>query len=270
MAAGIGFWAITRQLRHNKVVERDATWWKSFEWVSSRALPTDGTSGLPYLISVDMLAPLAASARDAVQERACGAFIDHLDALNSETSPETQSGPAEQASREAADDPSESETDEVLAVGVPSDVRTTRWSVAESDRERSTLENYAKQTANSSARSFSVEERLYRLLVRDAVRRVAAAQFKVLPGSKDTSSMWVVNGQGDRVFVVPAGSMRPSNIKTLAGMLSVKSMHATLLVTKNEVPDSNPTPADHVIAVQWSDEGDDAQLRLGLLRAFEG
>jgi hypothetical protein len=82
VAAGIGFLAIARQLRHNKGVERDAAWWKSFEWVTDRALPRDEADRLPYLVAVDMLAPLVDSASNATQERICGAFLDHLATLD--------------------------------------------------------------------------------------------------------------------------------------------------------------------------------------------
>ncbi|MGG7507507.1 hypothetical protein [Plantibacter sp. YIM 135249] len=86
-AALIGTTAIRHQLVHNKHVEQGASWWKSFEWVTERAIPADGRPGLPYSVSLDMLFPLTETATSSVQERACGGFVDHLTMLTGVVEP---------------------------------------------------------------------------------------------------------------------------------------------------------------------------------------
>jgi hypothetical protein len=252
VAAGIGFWAITRQLHHNKGVERDAAWWKSFEWVTDRALPKDKSDSLPYLVAVDMLAPLVESASNMTQQRICGSFLDHLDGLHREVKVETP-------------DHKVTSTPERPGDLVVSDLGTG----AGGERERMTLENYAKLTRGNLGRSFAVEARLYNLRVLEAVSRIAGARYRVHIGHNATHA--VIEGEnGSRVRVVPSGATGIIAALNAALSEAQASDDTTLVVVGGDRPNLGSMVSDHVYTVRWRGESDDPELEAGMLRALTG
>lgn len=86
IAALIALFGISRQvavsretLKHNRDSDADTSWWRSFEWAASRALPDkDGGSPLPADVIISTLQSLARSATTDVQRVACAGLIDAL------------------------------------------------------------------------------------------------------------------------------------------------------------------------------------------------
>lgn len=275
VAAGIGFWAIARQLRHNKGVERDAAWWKSFEWVTDRALPRDEADRLPYLVAVDMLAPLVDSASNATQERICGAFLDHLATLGTVveaaemTEPSTPTSPPSDDGTEHADDPPSPLVTRIRKL--PNTFVSYRYDDLNEVRARSTLENYAKLTADGAGRSLAVEAQLYNLQVTEAVSRISGTDFDVLPGS-DSSHVIAVSREGARVRIFPSTATSLMAATGSALSILLDSEGGGLVVTRAPIPKSGlgrTTPvADRAFVTRWRDERDDEDLRLAILHAF--
>lgn len=86
IAALIALFGISRQvavsretLKHNRDSDADTSWWRSFEWAASRALPeNEGSSPLPADVIISTLQSLARSATTDVQRVACAGLIDAL------------------------------------------------------------------------------------------------------------------------------------------------------------------------------------------------
>lgn len=261
-AAVIGATALTRQLNHSKAVERDAAWWKSFQWVTDRALPGDGSPGLPHLVSVDMLTPLARSATDTVQQRACGAFLDHLLSLTPRASAtdEILDEPLSDANVEDPPELADPRTDE------PASLQQVVETLFKDNRRRSTLEDYARVTASSSARSVALEAQLYDLEVADALRRLDRPKI-ILPKT-NAVPITVYSGTGSRVRVVPSDAPFPLALNLAGNAARDDATALTLLVTKGSWASGGVEVSELVHAVQWRDQGDDEQLRGALVHAF--
>lgn len=79
LAAIIGATAVLIQLAHSRSVERDKTWWESFQWVTDRGLqPVSDAGSLPPGVALDTLTALLGAARGEVQKAACKGIVDHL------------------------------------------------------------------------------------------------------------------------------------------------------------------------------------------------
>lgn len=280
VASAIGFWALARQLHHNKGVELDAAWWKSFEWVADRALPNDKSDGLPYLVAVDMLAPLVKSANNATQERICGAFLDHLAELDTRTSTEESPGRFEPAIPESTED---SPTTPPQAPESPADSTETlrirlrpqpfTWLKSHYDHERgdralSTLENYAQLSSASSGRSYAVEAQLYSLRVVEAVRRVVKDAFMTFGGDR-SADITVITGDGRHVHIAASGATTHLAAVSAALSISRTTKGTTLVVTRGETEDPGTKIGERLFTVRWRDERDDQELELGIQRALE-
>lgn len=272
VAAGIGFWAIARQLRHNKSVERDAAWWKSFEWVTDRALPQDESDRLPYFIAIDMLAPLVDSASNATQERICGAFLDHLARLyDGSLAPELDEAAALEGAPDNTDTGTEGAADSPAAAAKRMRVLpNTLVSYLDEDRSRarSTLENYVKLTGTSPGRSFAVEAQLYSLRVVDAVSRVVKGEFLTLVSDR-SADVIVVAGDGRRVQIATSGAT--THLAAVSAALSIAraTRGTTLVVTRGETEDPGTKVGERLFTARWRDERDDQELKLGIQRALE-
>lgn len=78
-AATIAYMAVRAQLRHNKRVDLESSWWKSFEWVIERALPLDGsTTAMPEDWSLNLLTPMLGEATTDFQRRALRGIVDRV------------------------------------------------------------------------------------------------------------------------------------------------------------------------------------------------
>lgn len=56
LAAGLGFYAVHRQLKHSKQVEANRSWWETFEWAADRAIPPESKyKALPARASIEIL-----------------------------------------------------------------------------------------------------------------------------------------------------------------------------------------------------------------------
>lgn len=260
-AAIIGFIAISLQLRHNKQVERDASWWNTFEWVAERAVPTTGAGVFLDDAAVGMMRLLFASTDDVVRKRLCSAFLDRLDTLEL-TSAATADAESPSSSPDAQEG-TPSRSQKWVKVGNifdTDDIRSARW--------RETFEDYAKLTGSGSLRSFAVEARLYGFHVVEALERVAGTDFEVVSASPGTTTVWVQNAAGARIRVIASGpTLLLAAHQVLLGAAS-DSEAPVLLVTQTEKPDGGTKVANRAFTVRWKDESDDADLRSGVLAAL--
>jgi hypothetical protein len=94
--------AVSRStLDHQRDAADKATWWKTFEWASSRAVPVrEDDNALPESVTISTLEGLQETATDDVQRRACKGMIEVL------TPQVVMSDDAREASEATRTDPS--------------------------------------------------------------------------------------------------------------------------------------------------------------------
>lgn len=191
MAAIIAATAVGLQLRHNKKVEEERSWWERFEWVTTRAVPAeDEHTALPYDLSLDILTSLAARTTDDTQGRACGGFVNYLvdlknvpdtdsteddfantfDDRSSTTQTEDESRPDQQGRTVRQKPGGHVITRDARTGKLVSQATGTRW-----DRVNESLEAYTNATHNSPARSERAEQELYeRQVLREVLELMPA------------------------------------------------------------------------------------------------
>lgn len=191
MAAIIAATAVGLQLRHNKKVEAERSWWERFEWVTTRAVPAeDEHTALPYDLSLDILTSLAERTTDDTQGRACGGFVNHLvdlknvpdtdvaeddsantfDDRSSTSQTEQESRPSQQGGKARQKSGGRVVTRNAGTGKFVTQVTGPRW-----DRVDESLEAYTNATHNSPARSEKAEQELYeRQVFREVFERMPA------------------------------------------------------------------------------------------------
>jgi hypothetical protein len=162
LAASIAAIALSRQLAHDKAVERDKDWWRAFEWAVSRALPTNPNErSLPYVHSVNTLTALRISATNAVQEQACSGLLTHLSELDN-------AHPTEQGAASAnSSTPGQSDT--------AAEALLLTSQAEQNEAKIQALSQYVLATKGTNTRSFGAEAHLYELRVIKALNDAAAS-----------------------------------------------------------------------------------------------
>lgn len=236
-------------LEHQRAVEQDRAWWKTFEWASSRAIPSDKSAEpLPYVAVLNTFQALADSATDDVQRAAIAGVMDVAAKRAGETI--------------AADGSSDSD-------GVDGDA---------TEQLRSALSAYVATTANTPARSRAAEYQLYELDVLKALARVEGGSVRVQEDgrSRQSSSGFrpdaIVEVDGNQVIVElklfrePSAKARYMALETLRRIRGTSLRQPILLISPMAPKFGTDVEAELSFrAVSWKSPSDDAALRRALL-----
>lgn len=249
VAASIGAVTISRQLRHNKRVEQDRSWWQGFEWATNRALPVDGShERLPYALSINMLTPLSTSASNDVQREACSGFVDHLLTLRSGEETITEQPAA--------------------APG-----HSTETSKGYRSGQARALRAYVAANQGGAGRSSKAESLLYELNVLDAAEHAVATRggtfirpyfLRSRNGSTERFDGLASIGKGRAVILVNPDEVSYKRVRALeneSGLdLGDGSLAVVLVIQKRSAArldlGSSPPP----LIVTWDDDADNESL----------
>lgn len=240
-------------LEHQRAAEQDRAWWNTFEWASSRAIPSDKSAEpLPYVAVLKTFQALAGSAIDDVQRAAIAGVMDVAATRAGETIVD-----------DAVDDRDGADNDST-------------------DQIRSALSAFVASTTNTPARSPAVEYQLYELDVINALTRIEGGDVRLLGGWRELVPTRgfrpdaIVEVNGTRV-VVELKLFRKSStqsrhrvIETMRRIRDASVRDPILLVSQPALDFGADIESDLSFrAVSWSSPSDDDALRQALLEVAE-
>ena len=268
-AASLALWGILRQvkvsqagLEHQRSLEQDRSWWTRFEWAATRALPSSPEDkALPYPAVLTVLTALLEGATNEVQRTAVGAIIDVAARTSNDTAAHT------------SDDSHGSPT--------PAAETLASDSVADSsdDMQRLlALQLYSAASANTSARSSTVEAQLYEASVYDALHRIFGPEnVTITPALKIDGRVVrpdaIVDVQDRRVLVEVKAFRRPNALlgRTIEGKVAelaqLAGADASVVVAPTDLRVSDIGIENGLSSVRWEDANDDEALRNAIASA---
>ncbi|MFT2711642.1 hypothetical protein [Clavibacter sp. Sh2126] len=242
IAAGIAFVGIGRQVAVSRSVlehQRDAasttSWWQTFEWASSRALPSsDKEHPLPDSVTISTLVALLQAATKEVQEAACREIIDVL------------------ASRVALSEANDKESSEITE--------------PEASAAFNALASYVKASNGTSAASPEAEAAVYERNVLYALTQLRSdirAFREPLLGDARTDAVVEVAGSRVAVDVSYARTVQVvrARIQSIAERRRERALNPVVVVSRFPSPFTREQEAEMgVFVAQWNSPNDNRRL----------
>jgi hypothetical protein len=278
IAAGLAFWGISRQvatsranLEHEKLREQDRSWWQSFEWAVSRAVPLDRNhEALRLDVSIEVFNALLASAKarnssapTEVQQSACGGMLSIL------------TSQIEKDKRDAG------------APAVHSVVPSETTSIEQDARTQSALESYVRAAQGTPGESAGARARLFELQIVNAIRGFSDERIQVRDprqvlreSGRDSFGYWpdgLVSVGGRDVYIETKYYSSASNAQLSHGIrqslasIRGRGISDPMLVVTNQPP-TNVDRFRQEFAAEvtvWEASNDNRALREALVRASE-
>lgn len=242
--------AVSRDsLEHQRETATASSWWKSFEWASSRALPgREGDIPLPNEVTISTLQSLSSSAVTDVQRVACSGLIDALAVQVVVEAPTVSSAEPAASDRSA---------NRAAFRALVSYVDANNGTAAASPAAEAAVRDYEKyrDSVLAAVKSLGPEIRVFRE-----------------PDISNSKADAVVEVRGVRVALevsfARTSSVTRARFYAAAQLRQDVSADPLVLVSRFASPFSSDEESRHrVVIAQWNDPNDNDRLSKALRRA---